>query len=77
MTQMDDQVAKHIKQIILGVTRRPTDDQEQPTRPDILSQVVKMLRRGPDRIYGLIPPRHLPLRDDSSGTYRQLRLSLT
>jgi hypothetical protein len=39
MTHMDDQLAKHIKEMIRKITRKPTDNQEpprspEPTRPD-------------------------------------------
>jgi hypothetical protein len=44
MTHMDDRVAKHIKEMIRRITQRPSDNQEQPTRPDTLNQVVRMLR---------------------------------
>jgi hypothetical protein len=33
MTHMDEQVAKHIKEVILRITRRPTDNQEWPIKP--------------------------------------------
>jgi hypothetical protein len=38
MTHMDDQVAKHIKEIILKITRKPTDNQEPPRKPEPLDR---------------------------------------
>jgi hypothetical protein len=48
MTHMDDQVAKHIKEIIRRVVRKPSESQQRPPQADTLTQVVRMLRRGPD-----------------------------
>lgn len=48
MTHIDDQVAKHIKDMIRRAIRKPTDNQEQPCSPDTLNQVVQALKRGPD-----------------------------
>jgi hypothetical protein len=48
MAHMDDEVAKHIKEMILRVVRKPSENQGQPIRLGTLNQVVRMLRRGPD-----------------------------
>jgi hypothetical protein len=48
MTHMDDQVAKHIKEIIRRVVRKPSESQQRPTQADTLTQVVQALRRTPD-----------------------------
>jgi hypothetical protein len=48
MTHMDDQVAKHIKEMLRRVTRRPPSNQEQSRKPDIVNQIVMILRRGPE-----------------------------
>ena len=34
MTHMDDQLAKHIKEMIRKITRKPTDNQEPPRSPE-------------------------------------------
>jgi hypothetical protein len=47
MTHMDEQVAKHIKEMLRRASRKPNETQEQPTKPDTLRQVVRMLRRRP------------------------------
>jgi len=52
MTHMDDQVAKHIKEMISRIKQNPTDNQEWPCKPDTLNQIIRTLRRGPDRIHG-------------------------
>jgi hypothetical protein len=44
MTHRDDEIAKHIKAMILRITRRLPDDQEQPRKPDTVSQIVRILR---------------------------------
>ncbi len=54
MTHMDDQVAKHIKEMILRIKQNPTDNQEWPRKPDTLSQIVRTLRREPDYPYDLM-----------------------
>ena len=66
MTHMDDQVAKQIKEMILRITRRPSENQERPRKPDRTNQIIGMLRRGPDRIHGLIPPKCYPLRNEDT-----------
>jgi hypothetical protein len=45
MTHMDDQLAKHIKEMILKIKRKPTDNQERPRKPEPLDQIVRILRR--------------------------------
>jgi hypothetical protein len=57
MTHMDDQVAKHIKEMILKIKRKPADDQEQPRKPEPLDQIVRILRSPPNSLYDLTPPR--------------------
>lgn len=54
MTHMDDQVAKHIKDMVRRVPRKPNKDQERPTKPDTLNQIVQALRRGADNPYDLL-----------------------
>ena len=66
MTHMDDQVAKHIKEMISRIKQNPTDNQEWPCKPDTLNQIIRTLRRGPDRIHGLIPPKCYPPQENSS-----------
>ena len=48
MTHMDDQIAKHIKETILKITRKRIGDQERPSKPNGVAQVVQVLKRGPD-----------------------------
>ena len=48
MTHMDDQIAKHIKEMIRRVVRKPSESQQRPTQADTLTQVVQALRRTPD-----------------------------
>jgi hypothetical protein len=64
MTRMDDQVAEHIKEMILRIKRKPTDNQEQPRKPHTLNEIIRTLRRGPDRIHGLVPPKCYPQEDN-------------
>ncbi len=53
MTNMDDQVAKHIKAMIQRIRQKPTEDQAESPKPDTLNQVVKILKRQDDP-YGLM-----------------------
>jgi hypothetical protein len=48
MTHMDDAVAKHIKDMIRRVTRKPSESRQRSPQADTLTQVVRTLRRGPD-----------------------------
>jgi hypothetical protein len=68
MTHMDDQVAKHIKEMILRITWRPLDNQEQPRKPDTLNQIVRMLRRGPEHLCDLMPLKQSSWWDDTPKT---------
>lgn len=68
MTHIDDQVAKHIKEMILKIKRHPTDDQEQPSKLDPLQRIVRILRSLPYSGYDLTPPTRFPWRDESSRT---------
>ena len=68
MTHMDDEIATHIKAMILRITRRPPDNQEQPRKPDTVSQIVRILRRGPDYPYDLMPPIRSSWWDDTPKT---------
>jgi hypothetical protein len=68
MTHMDEQVTKHIKEMILRITRRPTDNQELPRKPDPLNQIVRTLRRGPEYTYYLMPPTRSAWPDDTPKT---------
>ena len=67
MTHMDDQVAKHIKAVIQKIRQKRPENHEDESKPDTLSQIIRTLRRGPDRIHNLRPPRCYPLQDDGSG----------
>jgi hypothetical protein len=44
MTNTDDEVAKHIKEMILRIKRKPTNNQEPPRKPDTLNWIAKRLR---------------------------------
>lgn len=68
MTHMDDQVLEHIKQMIRHAMRKAPENQEDSRAPDTLNEIIRTLRRGPDRVHDLIPPRCYPLRDEGSGT---------
>jgi hypothetical protein len=67
MTHMDDQVAKHIREMVLKLTRKPTDNQEQPRKPDPLQRIVRILQN-PYHPYDLTFPTRSPGRDESSRT---------
>jgi hypothetical protein len=54
MTHMDDQVAKHIKDMVCRIMREPSESQEQPAKPDTLNRVVQVLRQGPVYPYELV-----------------------
>lgn len=58
MTQMDDQVAKHIREMILKITRKPVLHQEQPPKPDPLDQIVRILRRRSGSPWDQLPLTH-------------------
>jgi hypothetical protein len=66
MTHMDDQIAKHIKEMILRIKRKPTDNQEPPRKPEPLDRIVRILRSPPNRLYDLTPPTRSSWRDESS-----------
>ncbi len=68
MTHLDDQIAKHIQEMVRRATRKLGEHQELLSKPDTLNRIVQGLRRGPNYFYDLIPPRHLPPRDDRSET---------
>ncbi len=44
MTNTDDQVAKHIKEMILRIKRKPTNNQEPPRKPDTLNRIARTLK---------------------------------
>jgi hypothetical protein len=67
MTHMDDQVAKHIKEMILKITRKPTDNQGPPRKPEPLDQIVRILR-SPYHPHDLTFPTRSPWHDESSRT---------
>jgi hypothetical protein len=67
MTNMDDQVAKHIREMVLKLTRKPTDNQEQPRKPEPLQRIVRILQN-PHYPYDLTFPTRSPWRDESSRT---------
>lgn len=54
MTHMDDQVAKHIREMLHRVMQNSDESQRQPPKPGTLSQVSQALRRGPDYPYDLV-----------------------
>jgi hypothetical protein len=68
MTHMDDQLAKHIKEMILRARRKPIESQGQPTKPDSLRQVAQALTSGPDFPYDLVRLARLPWPDEGSKT---------
>lgn len=68
MTHMNDQVAKHIKAMIQRIRWKDPENREGDSKPDTLNQIIRTLRRGPDRVHDLIPPRYYPQQDDGSGT---------
>jgi hypothetical protein len=68
MTHMDDQVAKHIREMILKITRKPTDNQERPRRPEPLDRIIRILRLPPDRRYDLTLPTRSVWRDEDPRT---------
>jgi hypothetical protein len=68
MTHMDDQVAKHIKEMILKIKRKPSDNQEPPRKPEPLDQIVRILRGPPDCHYGLTLPTRSLWRDEDPRT---------
>ncbi len=55
MTHMDDQLAKHIKEMILKIKRKPADNPEPPRKPEPLDQIVRILRSPPNSLYDLTP----------------------
>ncbi len=59
MTNIDDQVAKHIREMILRIKRKPTDNQEPPRKPDTLNWIARTLGREPDYPLDLLPPAPL------------------
>jgi hypothetical protein len=67
MTHMDDQIAKHIKEMIFKIKRKPADNQEPPRKPEPLDQVVRILR-SPNSLYDLTPLTRSSWRDKSSRT---------
>ena len=68
MTHMDDQIATHIKTMIQRIRWESTEKHEGDSRPDTLNQMIRTIRRGPDRVHDLIPPRCYPVQDEGSGT---------
>ena len=68
MTHMDEQVAKHIKEMIRRIRLKRPDNLEDAPKPDTLNQIVQILRKGPDRSYGLTPPARLSWSDKGPKT---------
>jgi hypothetical protein len=68
MTHMDDQVAKHIKEMIRKIPRKPTDNQEPPRKPEPLNQIVRILRNPPNGPYDLTFPTRSVWRDEDPRT---------
>jgi hypothetical protein len=64
MTHMDDQLAKHIKEMILKTRRKPADNQEPPRKPEPLDRIVRILRSPFNRPYDLAFPTRSPWRDE-------------
>ncbi len=56
MTNMDDQVAKHIRELLLRTTRKASDDPERSRESEALNRVVRVLRGGSDFSWELMPP---------------------
>jgi hypothetical protein len=63
MTHMDDQLAKHIKEMIRKIKREPTDNQGPSRSPEPLDRIVRILRSPPNRLYDLTPPTRSIWRD--------------
>jgi len=57
---MDDQVAKHIKEMIRRITRKPSENQERPREPDTIHQIARTLRRETEYPGGLKYPAYFP-----------------
>jgi hypothetical protein len=55
---MDDQLAKHIKEMLRKIRQKPTEQQERPRKPDTINQIARMLRRVPDYPYDPRPSTH-------------------
>jgi hypothetical protein len=68
ITHLDNEIGKHIKEIIRRVVRKPPDNQEQSRKPDTINQIVRTLRRGPEYPYDLMFPTHSSWPDDGSKT---------
>jgi hypothetical protein len=68
MTHMDDEVAKHIKEMILKIKRKPADNQEPPRKPEPLDRIAHILRSPPNSLYDLTPLTRSSWRDESSRT---------
>ena len=66
MTHMDDQVAKHIKEMILKIKRKPTDNQQPPRKPEPLNQIVRILRSPSNSLCDLTPPARSSWRSERS-----------
>jgi hypothetical protein len=58
MTHVDENVARHIKQMLRRAMRKPTQSQEQLTKPDTLSQVVRTFRESLGYPYDLLRVTH-------------------
>jgi hypothetical protein len=66
MTHMDDQVAKHITEMILKIKRKPTDNQGPSRKPEPLDQIVRILRSPPNSLCDLTPPTRSSWRNERS-----------
>ena len=51
-----DQLAKPIKEMILKIKQKPTDNQEPSRSPRPLDQIVRILRTPPNPLYDLTLP---------------------
>jgi chaperonin cofactor prefoldin len=54
MTNMDDQIAKHIRELLLKATKKASDNAELTREAEALNRVVRTLRRAPDYPYDLV-----------------------
>lgn len=63
MPHVDDPIAKHIKNMIRRAARKAPIQQELPPILTPPNQIIRTIRRGPDRVHGLVPPKSFPLRN--------------
>jgi hypothetical protein len=68
MTNMDDQLAKHIRDLLLKATRKASDNPELTREAEALHRVVRTLRRAPDYPYDLVLSAGFRWQDKGSKT---------